>query len=161
MEIVSPEKEEIEKISVLTEVERERIFITKAFTFIKENPKRFVNLFFTKLKFFWWKIDNKNLGTGNKYIKIMYLSYGVILFLAIWGVIFSIIRKKICSLILLLFFSLSISYSLLAVGTYRYRLPVEPYLLIFAAVTINIFFERLSLLLKNKREMKHPSVLLK
>ncbi|HAB52188.1 MAG TPA: hypothetical protein DCE80_08480 [Ignavibacteriales bacterium] len=145
MEIVFPEKEEIEKISVLTEVERERIFITKAFTFIKENPKQFVSLFFSKLRFFWWKIDNKNLGTGNKYVQIMYFSYGIILFLALCGIIFSIAREKFyfIILILFLFFSLSMTYSLTAVGTYRYRLPVEPYLLIFAALTINIILKKL------------------
>lgn len=141
--------EEYDYLMNLNESERDRLFLSKALTFIKENPEKVIRLFLKKFKSFWWIIENKKAGfTDDNKVKAMKITYGIPFLLALLGMLLSYNRIKYCSLIWLFLLSLSFIYSLTIVAVYRYRLPVEPYLLLFAAVTISKIADRF--LIRNK-----------
>ena len=96
-----------------------------------------------------WEIENKNTGfNDNTKIKTMKVTYGIPFILALFGMILSYNQIKSCSLILFFLVSLSLTYSITMVAVYRFRFPVEPYLLLFAAVTISKIADRF--LIRNK-----------
>lgn len=136
-------------LSSIDESTRDRFFISSAITFIRENPKEFIRLSLKKFSSFWWEIENKNTGfNDNTKIKTMKLTYGIPFILALFGMILSYNQIKSCSLILFFLVSLSLTYSITMVAVYRFRFPVEPYLLLFAAVTISKIADRF--LIRNK-----------
>lgn len=123
------------------EVDKSRYFLKLAMINIVNNPLGFSKRCLRKLTYFWWRIENKVGGNWEKYIVVMYFAYGIPLLLSVFGIIFSWKNRKYCSLIWLLLFSFSVVYSITHCGNYRYRLPVEPFILIFASVAIIRGFE--------------------
>jgi hypothetical protein len=142
-------------ISEMDEAETNRFFVNKSLAFIKNNPSTFLKLCLLKFKNFWWVIESK-IKTSEKmenYIQIMYFTYGIPLFLSTIGIFLSWKSRKYSSLIWLLFLSFSFVYSIMHMGNYRYRLPVEPFLLIFASVAVIYVFE-FAKTLKHKYHLK-------
>lgn len=130
-------------MSKMNEAETNKYFLNKTFLFIKNNPAQFIKLSLQKFKNYWWIVDNK-LNTSERmerYIQIMYFTYGIPLFLSIFGIFLSRKKTKYCSMIWLIFFSFSMVYSITHSGNYRYRLPAELFILMFASVAIMRSFE--------------------
>jgi 4-amino-4-deoxy-L-arabinose transferase-like glycosyltransferase len=137
--MISPEgdySDIIRDIADKDEVDKSRYFVKVAVANIMSDPLEFSKRCLRKFTYFWWRIENKIGGNWEKYTAIMYFTYGIPLFLSVLGIFLSWKDRKYCSLIWLLFFSFSAVYSITHCGNYRYRLPVEPFILIFASVAI-------------------------
>jgi len=131
-------EEEYQYLTNLDESERDRYFLLKALAFIKENREKSIELFLKKFKSFWWVIEKKTTGfSENTKIAVMKITYGIPFVLALVGLLLSIKQIKSYMLIIFLFISLSFIYSITVFPVYRYRLPVEPYLLLFSSVSLS------------------------
>ena len=128
----------------LSEVEQDAIFYREAIDYIKANPFNYLKLVIKRFYYFWWfPPDEFATGSTTSYKKLMTVPYTVILILCIMG-IFNIMREnwRGCLLIIALMLSISLMYSLFVVGHLRYRVPVEPYVLLFASQAIFLFVQQ-------------------
>lgn len=130
-----------EEMKRMDEIELDRHFKQEAVNFIKNNPRRFLELGVIKLRRFWSFTPNASDYRGWKYKAISIVSYGPVVLLAIWQIIAT--RRRWRELVFLclpiVFFTLLHTVML---GSIRYRIPIMPYVIIFAA---NGFSKLLSL----------------
>lgn len=119
-----------------TEAEQEKIFYEDAFQYVKKNPGKFIFLTFKKAVNLWQLYPTpttgyKMMATLSKVMSV--LSYGPILLLAIFGLMFSWReRREYTFLFILLFVSFTIGYAFFITKA-RFRLPLDPYLIILAS----------------------------
>ncbi len=121
-----------EEMKKMDEIELDRYFKQEAVNFIKNNPLRFVKLAVIKLRRFWSFTPNAGDYQSWKYKLIGIISYGPIILLAIWQIIATHRRwRELVFLYLpIVFFTLLHTVML---GSIRYRIPIMPYVVIFAA----------------------------
>lgn len=120
-----------------------------AINFIFENPDKFVILCINRFIHFWQLYPNADEYQNWKYILISCLSFGsILLFSFIYLINLNISQlKKIIPLILII---LSINLvHVLTISSLRYRLPIEPFLIIFAANGLHITY---NFILKNYKK---------
>jgi hypothetical protein len=114
-------------------IERNSAMKQAAFEFIKENPEKFVELAGLKFIRFWrlWPYAPEYETT--KYIVMSLLSYGVVLLLSILFIMKYLKEYfwKVLPIILLIAYFTAVHMVL--IGSIRYRLPIEPFLIIFAS----------------------------
>lgn len=113
--------------------ERDRICKEKTLAWIKANPDKFYYLLHRRFLHF-WRLYPMMAYKWQKYTAIS--TSGVYMVLAAAGILLSIRRIRTTSLLLALF----VSYSLLHiffVVTLRYRVPMDPYIIIFAAYALD------------------------
>lgn len=135
--VVSSDPELSEKIFSLNELEKRNFFKEEAIKFVKENPRKCISLYATKLKNFWWFSSTSGLLYPREYFVAYRLYYGVILFLALVGIFRGLIHEKGhargCMLLVLLYMlSICLFQSFFYVEC-RHRWGIEPFLLIFTA----------------------------
>jgi 4-amino-4-deoxy-L-arabinose transferase-like glycosyltransferase len=128
-----------------SEIERERIFYQDAFQFIKANPKRFISLTFLKALNLWHFYPTPTTGYKTNVMlskALSVVSCVPILILAIFGMIFTYSKKKqeVC-LFVLLFLTFTAVYAIFFTKV-RFRIPLDPYLIIFASYSIVHLWER-------------------
>ena len=125
----------------VSEMEYMNIYTQATRKFIKENPDRFFSLIWLKFKRFWNVVPNhENYSQGHyKYLSIF--SYGIILLLSM--VSFFIYRREYKTLIpiyiLILYFTFIYS---ITIASIRYRLPIEPFLIVLASGTIAVVYNK-------------------
>jgi len=121
-----------EEMKEMDAFELDRHFKKEALRFIKDNPHRFVELAVIKVRRFWSFTPNAGGYQSWKYKVISIVSYGPILILAMWQIV--VTRRRWKELIFLylpvIFFTLLHTVIL---GSLRYRLPIMPYVIMFAA----------------------------
>ena len=125
----------IEDLRNLSEIEQERYFKDKFLNFAKHNPATFISLVFKKIYLFWWfnPYEVSNIAWRIEYFLLLYF--------ASLGILFSKIHKKRISFLLLIFLSFTMVYSLTGpFFNWKYRLPIEPYLMILAGFGIKNLF---------------------
>jgi len=110
----------------------------KAVEFIKNNPVKVLRLEFLKFLYFWCPFDWELMGVGNGVYNFQYVfMMPFAVFAMVWLLKY---RDKY------LFLYLPVVYlflmSLLFYGSPRFRMPVEPYVIIFFAAGIFEFFKR-------------------
>jgi hypothetical protein len=121
-------------------VERDRALRNAAFAYIADHPQRFLEL--AGLKFIrMWRPWPANEGYRNfATILIAITSFVPVVLLASIGLFLK--RRMLRRLSPILFFALCITgVHMILVSTIRYRLPLEPFLLIFAGATANHFLQ--------------------
>jgi hypothetical protein len=133
-------------------VRRDAIAKKLALTYIIENPRHFFELAGLKFMRMWrpWPANEgyKNLPT----ILISVLSIAPVLLLALGGVFLT--RKIVRRTVPILLFSIGYSaVHMILPATIRYRLPLEPFLLIFAGITLSYFVDAKLFRLTLVREM--------
>ena len=138
------DKERVKKIknSKLSEIEKDKIFKQKAIDYIKNNPDRFFELM--KYKFFrFWNIqfNNKNFK-HSFYNYIMIFSFTPILIGFLISLFLLKDRLKLISPIFILIFYFSLLHSVV-ISSLRYRLPIEPFLIILASYSFYFIYKRL------------------
>ena len=103
-----------------------------ALNYIKEHPKRFFCLAGIRFLEF-WKITSYRVSLAKNLGSIM--SYGVILLFFILGVALSLRywRKTLLLIMIIIYYTL---IHLVFLATVRYRMPLEPFLIVFAAYAI-------------------------
>jgi len=126
----------------LNEVEIDKYYRKETIRVIGENPKRFLGLCWSKFRRYWnVKLntdDSRYASTRNNLISIF--SFGPVLLLFISGLILSFWNRR--NLIFIYFLILyNMLTNLIFVSSLRYRLPIEPYLIIFASYSLNTVFK--------------------
>ncbi len=116
-------------------IERNNAMKAAAFDFIKENPGRFVELAGKKFVRFWrlWPYApqyNKPL-----YIAVSLMSYGVVLLLSIATLLKTGIANWRNYAPFLLFAGYLTAIHMVTIGSIRYRLPIEPFLIVMASLS--------------------------
>jgi hypothetical protein len=125
-------------VEELGELELDSAFYRAAFSFIREDPGRWLGLLGKKLLSLWWFRQNVGRSSGfyeEAWIlpyKILYLA---MLILAVAGIVLSVRHWRRYLLLYGMFIYLSVAYLTYHVIT-RYRWEMEPYLLIFTALAV-------------------------
>jgi 4-amino-4-deoxy-L-arabinose transferase-like glycosyltransferase len=115
---------------------RDRAFRDAALTYIKEHPGRFVELAWLKFVRFWQPWPYAQEYKSSFYVVVSILSYGPILllsllYLRLWG------RQDLRKIGPVLIFTVYLTaVHCVLIGSIRYRLPIEPFLIIFASVAL-------------------------
>ncbi len=121
-----------EEMKSMNEIELDRYFKRETIHFIKNNPRRFLELAVIKFRRFWSFTPNAGGYQSWKYKLASIMSYGPVVLLAIWQIVAT--RKRWRKLVFLylpvIFFTLLHTVIL---GSIRYRIPIMPYVIIFAA----------------------------
>ncbi|MDP2726695.1 MAG: glycosyltransferase family 39 protein [Dehalococcoidia bacterium] len=125
----------------LTEVKRDSLFYEKAFSYIAENPKAWLQLAARKFIYFWWfrpSVGSSYSDAGQVFQAgkvAMALGYAPVLALALFGLLRLNRERELVSLVG--FIALPyMSTSILYFAATRHRSPVEPFLLVLASLAI-------------------------
>ena len=144
--------EEIEK---LPEVERDIVYYKKTVEIIRKNPYNFLWLLQNKFKRFWNVVPNASGFTKPLYQVISVMSFGIILPFFVLGFILTLQFKQalyIHSLIIL--FTI---FHMLFLASIRYRVPIEPFYIIFAVYGFFWLYERILCIIKNYETIRNNS----
>jgi len=112
--------------------ERNTAMKNAAISFIIENPVRFVKLSFTKFLRFWRLWPYASQYSGALYVILSCLSFVPVLLCAIWSLFLFNRRKWLTVSPIILLIAFMTAVHMLTIGSIRYRLPIEPFLIIFA-----------------------------
>jgi 4-amino-4-deoxy-L-arabinose transferase-like glycosyltransferase len=132
----------------LSETEQDKILYDDAMAYIKTNPMHFLGLFLKKLYYFtWFPPDNLISKETRLHKYIVLIPYGSMLLSFIIGIFLSLRKYPkdvflICSII----FSVALLYSVFIVGHPRYRMTVEPYMIIISSYAVNCLIDRYTLM---------------
>jgi len=125
---------------IKSEVERSRYLTSKTKEYVLNNKKKVMSLLLYKTLFFWSILDWETLGDGKG---VYNFSSAFILSLSILGLI--ILRKRIKHFVAIV---IPIVYmfllALIFQGLPRFRMPIEPFLIIFAAFSISYLLHKFS-----------------
>ena len=121
-----------EAMTEKSELERDALFKQKTLEAIKENPSRVLTLMPKKLKHFWSPVPNAD-EFSNGWIRLGFAFYYVPLFLlALKGVISrQVFKSGVFTLLLLPILYYSCLHSIF-IGSLKYRVPIEAFILFFA-----------------------------
>ncbi len=122
----------------ISELEYKSLYTNATKKFITENPDRFLELSWLKFKRFWNITPNHEKYNHGKYKYISILSFGVILFLSIISFILYYKKFKQLAPIYVLIFYFTLIH-IITIASIRYRLPIEPFLIVLASGTIAFF----------------------
>ena len=139
----------------LNEIEQNDYFTKEALKFIRNNPKYMMKLALRKFLKFWRLYPHTESIYTYKYSKtllvlVSLLSYGLLLLFSIVGIIFSIRKWRQFAF----FYGLIVSFTIIHLlfwSQIRYRLPIMPYMIVFAAFGLNFIIERMKSLRLAKR----------
>ena len=129
--------------NVADPVERDQAYHDAAVAYIKDHPARFVELAWTKLIRFWQPWPYATEYKGWFYVVVSLLSYGPVLLLALiylarWG------RDDLLKILpILTFVAYLTAVHCVMVSSIRYRLPLEPLLILFASTVLSRFASKL------------------
>jgi hypothetical protein len=130
-------------------------FVGNTLGIITNDPRSFFSHYFSEFFHFWKlypdRVTTKNEFTDWKMTFISVVSFGPILLLGFIGVITSFSRWQKTSLLILTIMSFALGYSFFHPQV-RYRIPIEPYLIIFAAYGFYVMWDRI----KKMRKKKQP-----
>ncbi|MFH1540806.1 MAG: glycosyltransferase family 39 protein [Elusimicrobiota bacterium] len=123
----------------LPRMESEKIFKKEAIEWIKNNPEKYRWLMKKRLIHFWRLYPMM----AYKWQKIVaFLTSGMYILLCWVGVVLSIKKFKKTSLLIFLLIIFTLAY-LPFVVVIRYRVPLDPYIIIFASYTIHFIWTKL------------------
>jgi len=131
----------------LHEIERNDYYTKEALNFIRHNPKYMMKLAVWKFLKFWRLYPHTETiytygHSKTLLVLISLLSYGILLPFSILGIIFSIKKWKQFTF----FYGLIGSFTMIHLifwSQIRYRLPIMPYIIVFAAFSLNSIIEKM------------------
>ncbi len=130
---------------LMNEVERSQVMRQAALEFIRQHPRRFVYLRAKSFFYFWFSHYNLEELQGYPRNIVTLVATLIMNLLAFVGMVLCYRRFSGAMLLVLLFVGFSFVYTLThAHVIYRYRLPLDPYLLMFAAVSLEAAYVKLS-----------------
>lgn len=122
----------------LADYQLDKVFYQKSVDYIRENPGRFIKLGVSKFVRFWRPFPL----VGGKIIQLInIITYVPLYILAGIGIYFSFKQWRKFLLLYLLFLYYTTVHSVFPSMT-RYRLPLEPYLIIFAVVAVTEIWKK-------------------
>ena len=117
------------------EIERQRAFSAEAMRYIIEDPRAFIQRMFLKFLRLWNVVPNAGEFQGNFYRFVSVASFGPVLVFSIAAVV--IWRRRFPAfvpiLMVIVYFTI---LHMVTIASLRYRLPVEPFLIILSAAPI-------------------------
>ncbi len=129
-------------LSGADEIERDKILQREAIRFMWENPGHTGRLFIRKFVALYTpftKTMTQNVFTSSRNKMVVSFAFYPILFFAFIGFFFSLPQWRKTLIFYFVIFSLSLTYAIFTVCT-RFRIPVDPYLIILASfATVKIF----------------------
>lgn len=133
------------EFQALSEVEQDKELYGKAKAYIKENPMHYIRLSLKRFYYFiWFPPDNLLSKEAALSKKVSKLPYAFILVACIIGLFLSFKRfPKDAAFIFSIIFSETLLFSLIVVGHPRYRITIEPFMILFAAFAIGSLLEKL------------------
>ena len=150
--IFSGDKELFDKVvSLDDELEIRDLYAKEAVKFIKNDPAKFIALYFKKLVYFWWFTPASGILYPSSYLLLYRVFYLFILSLAAVGLGYLFTEKKrdMANVYLLLFSTLSISlFQALYYVDGRHRWGIEPILMIFSSIGVTFLVKRMGRLLR-------------
>ncbi len=133
--------EEKAYLDQLDEPAQDDIMSSMALEFIRKNPFTFIRLTLRRVAAFW---GFYNPYSPSRYNVLRGLAYGCVALAALVGLALARHRKRETTLLLSLFLGYPLVYYVTHVSFYRYRFPVEPFLILLASLAVLTVFERLS-----------------
>jgi len=133
------------KAAELSPQNEDKYISKQAFDFIFKSPGEFAKLYFKKFINFWRfypKTISQNKFTSQKNNIISLLFYGFVIPVAFLGMFVSLKQWRKLFVLFAIIFSFNIGYSFFMTSI-RYRLPVEPYIIIFSAMGMLIIFNKI------------------
>lgn len=129
----------------LSEVEQDKGLYVKAITYIKENPMNYIKLSLKRFYYFvWFPPDNFLSKEAMLHKKISKIPFAFILVASIIGAALSLKKyPKDVFLILSIILSQALLFSLILVGHPRYRMTIEPYMILFSAYAICVILDKI------------------
>jgi 4-amino-4-deoxy-L-arabinose transferase-like glycosyltransferase len=119
-----------------SEMEQNKIFKNESYKFIRNNPKKFIELTSKKFFYFWWFAPTTGILYKKEWLEIYRLFYSIILPFGFLGILalknLEIPLKQEVHIIIIMMIVISFAQSLFYVET-RHRWAIEPLLLIFTA----------------------------
>ncbi len=133
-------KDFVEKVYRADELGQARIFKKEVYDFIREQPLRFVTLFFKKVYYFWWFSPSAGLQYPRFFLSVykgLYVAYFLLFIVGLYSVMTRVaqVNLKKVSLLVVFLLSITVMQSLFYVEG-RHRWAVEPLILIFSAAGI-------------------------
>ncbi|MCM8815551.1 MAG: glycosyltransferase family 39 protein, partial [Candidatus Omnitrophica bacterium] len=130
----------------IEEAKRDQVFYRLTFECIKENPQRFIWLVGRKFLRFWNVVPNASEYRGNLYRFISVASFGLLLpFFVLGMVVFPHNTGSVLLMGLIAFFTL---FHMIFLASIRYRLAIEPFVIMFACYGLLWLVERIKKLKK-------------
>lgn len=121
-------------------------FVSKIFHLVTDDPASFVTHYAFEFVHFWQlypdRVSTQNRFTDWKTKIVGIISFGPILVLGLGGLIFSFSRWQKPSLIFFTIISVALGYAFFQTRV-RYRIPVEPYMIIFAVYGFLMILKKL------------------
>lgn len=124
------------------EVQRQRAFGKAAVDYIKDNPAAVLRVDAKKFVRFWNVVPNAAEYRSNLFSVISALSFGPVLLLAAFGAVRWWRRWRILAPIYLLIGYFTLIH-VVVIASLRYRLPLEPFLILLAAGVLGELFDYL------------------
>ncbi len=131
-----------DKIYALDEMGQKKFFEKEALAFIRNNPGRFLELYFKKIYYFWWFSPQSGIIYPKLYLAVYKYAYSVLLIFAALGLGLALGEEKTRSaawLIIFVFMSICLSQSLFYTEG-RHRWLVEPLGIVFFSYGIGRFY---------------------
>jgi len=112
------------------EKDRDAAFYRETFAVLKENPRRFLWLLGNKFLRFWNVVPNAADFTKPAYRAVSVLSFGIMMPFFVLGFL-AAVRNRNARIfhVLIVFFTL---FHMIFLASIRYRIPIEPYYIMFA-----------------------------
>jgi len=124
--------------SIEDELLQNNAFKEKALNFISNNPDRFVELAWLKLKRFYNIIPNADVYKQGYYKWVSLISYGSIIILFILSLIIHLKYFKKLSAIYILFIYYTLIH-VIVIASLRYRLPLEAFMILLGTPVLSKF----------------------
>ena len=113
----------------------------KAFEWIRMNPVKFLQLTGKRFWYFWGKFPSSGPGIWSRYSCFQLVWYIPVILLAVYGTWHSIRHRWNLGPVWLFLLIYPLPFYVTHVQLYRYRYPVEPFLVLLAAIPLNTCFE--------------------
>jgi hypothetical protein len=114
----------------------------KAFEWIRMHPSRFVQLSAKRFWYFWGKFPSSGPGIWSIYSWFQLVWYIPITLLALYGLWYSIRRQWNPVPVWLFLLVYPLPYYVTHVQLYRYRYPVEPFIVLLTAIPLTVWLGR-------------------
>jgi len=124
----------------------------KALEWIRQNPVKFLQLSVKRIWFFWGKFPSSGPGPWNRHTWKQVVWYVPIALSALYGILFCIGRRRDLIPIWLFLLIYPLPFYITHVQLYRYRYPVEAFLVLLAAVPLAIWFTHFWSRLREKQK---------
>jgi 4-amino-4-deoxy-L-arabinose transferase-like glycosyltransferase len=130
---------DLNRLRQLDAVSVDKAMFEKAISYIKADPKRFIESTLKRIYYFW---SFTNPYRETPYDDARIITYGPVFILAIIGILL-MEKWQEASLVLSLFLSYPFPYYFTHVSINRYRFIVEPFLILFAAYAVLQLFQKI------------------